>query len=236
VKFEALHRRFLVAREDYSEKVGPQEIWSVADHWPLFAGTYELARHLAIVDLVRSTVGLPGDLVEFGTWRGATAMLLAKVVKIEDPWSPKVVHAFDSFEGLEEFHDHDRDAVDFRGWHRGSRDELRAMIRLHQLGEELVVHEGLIEQTLPDYLEQRPEWSLSFVYCDTDLYSSTRTVLEHVPGRIVPGGVLAFDEWNTERFPGEGVAINDRFEQLRETFDIELRRATPQPTLVLRKR
>jgi hypothetical protein len=236
VKFDALHRRFLVTRADYSERVGPQEIWSVADHWPLFTDTYSLARHLAIVDLVRSTIGLPGDLVELGTWRGATAMLVAKVVKIEDPWSSKVVHAFDSFEGLEEFHSHDRDAVDFRGWHRGNCGELREMIRLHQLGEELVVHEGLIEQTLPSYLAQRPEWSLSFVYCDTDLYSSTGAVLEHVPGRIVSGGVLAFDEWNAERFPGEGIATNERLDELLETFDIERRRATPQPTLVLRKR
>ena len=86
----------------------------------MYVGTVNLARSLAIVDLLRAALHVPGHVAEFGCWRGSTTLLLTKSLQIFDPTSLKQVHVFDSFEGLKEFHAVDADARGEAGAYRGS--------------------------------------------------------------------------------------------------------------------
>jgi hypothetical protein len=47
---------------------------------------------------------------------------------------------------------------------------------------------------LPTFLEQHPG-NVRFINIDCDIYSSTKTVLDCLAPRIVPGSVLVFDEY-----------------------------------------
>jgi len=236
VKFAAEDQNYLKQRELFSAETGPRELWGVVDHWPLYAGVANLARYLSISDLLRSTLGVPGHVAEFGTWRGATLMLLAKLLRIHDPSGPKVVHCFDTFEGLSAFADEDGDASKDAGRYRGSYEELLELMTLYDLGDDIDIHRGLIEDSLPALIERRPEISFSFVYCDTDLYDSTATILRELAPRVVAGGLIVFDEWNTERWPGEGIAVNEYLNENVGIFTVEAPLHTRQPTLALRKR
>ncbi|WP_433609118.1 class I SAM-dependent methyltransferase [Prescottella agglutinans] len=53
---------------------------------------------------------------------------------------------------------------------------------------------GLFEDTLPGFLADHPG-PVAFAHLDADLYSSTRTVLDLIGDRLVPGSVLVFDEY-----------------------------------------
>ena len=236
MKFESAFRRHMIRRAAYSRDLGPQELWSVIDQWPLYCGQYQLSRHLAIIDLVREILGVPGDVAEFGTWRGATAMLVAKVLHTYQPHDSKMVHCFDTFHGLEDFLPQDGPASGFSGEWAGSAEELRAMIRLHELEDAIVVHRGRIEETLPQLLAARPELSFCFAYCDADLYGPTAAVLEHLPPRLLPGGLLAFDEWNCDVFPGEGIAVGEFLSRAGPAFKARAVSTAAQPSLVLEKK
>ena len=49
---------------------------------------------MAIADLLKETLNVPGHVVEFGSWRGANLMLLAKLLSIYDPYGSKLIHCY----------------------------------------------------------------------------------------------------------------------------------------------
>jgi hypothetical protein len=85
MKFKTKDQRYLGERKRISEKYGLRELWSVIDHWPLYGGIANLARFMAISDILRGTLGVPGHVAEFGSWRGANLMFMAKLLRIYDP-------------------------------------------------------------------------------------------------------------------------------------------------------
>lgn len=235
VKFSGKDREYFERRSQYSEELGKVDLWSVMDHWPLYVGTVNLARSLAIVDLLKSTLHVPGHVAEFGCWRGATTLLLAKSLQIYDPSSLKQVHVFDSFEGLTEFHEADADARGQQGAYRGSREELERCATLAGVEDDLVMHIGRIEDTLPEFNREHPETRFSFIYCDTDLYVATKVIMSELWRSLTIGGLMVFDQWNMSEFPGEGIAVNEFVEKSSGALEILKPPFTRQPTLALRR-
>ena len=128
MKFKTLDEGYKKRRQALSDDMGPRELWSVLDHWPLYCGIANLGRVFAISDLVRSALNVPGHIAEFGVWRGATTALFAKTLRIFDPHGNKVIHGFDSFDGLNAFVDQDGAAKENRGSYRGSYEELQKLL------------------------------------------------------------------------------------------------------------
>jgi len=236
MKFAAIDRRYLSERKQLSQKYGPRELWSVIDHWPLYCGIVNLARFMAISDILRGTLDVPGHVAEFGSWRGANLLFMAKLLRIYDPHGCKVVHCFDSFEGLTEFTtEQDAGANRFEGQYIGSLEELNDIINLYEMQDEIIIHKGLIEETLPQALNENKALTFSLVYCDVDLYQPTGVILNHVHSRLAKGGIFVFDEWNYETFQGEGVAVNEFLQQFGDYYEIEHITRTRQPSLLARK-
>lgn len=235
MKFNKEDQRYLAERKQLSQQSGPREIWSVVDHWPLYVGVRNLARYIAISDLLRSTMQVPGHIAEFGSWRGANLMFMTKLLKISDPLSNKVVHCFDSFEGLSTFTAEDGAAETMHGAYKGTLEELTDYMRLYGLEDDIVIHKGLIQDTLPAALQEDAGLSFSFVYCDTDLFEPTKLILESLHDRLSKGGLFVIDEWNFEQWPGETVAVRDFLKEYDSCYEVLHVPHTSQPSLALRK-
>lgn len=235
MKFDTADKRYFAQRSAFAASANVPELWNFLDHWPLYVGTANLARNLAITDLFKSTLATPGDVVEFGCWKGSTTLLLTKLLAIYDPSGPKVVHVFDSFEGLTQFHAADAVAVSQLGDYQGSRRYLEHCAKLADLEDMILIHEGHIETTLPIFVKEHQEKRFSFVYCDTDLYKATSTILEGMWRLLTIGGLMVFDQWNMSEFPGEGIAVNEFMESVAGSFEMIKPSNTRQPTLALRR-
>ena len=126
---------------------------------------------------------LDGLYCEFGVAGGISINFIASLVTQQ-------VHGFDSFEGLPE------------DWVRGlSQGELSINVvkgafkgTLPQVRTNVVLHKGWFHETLPKFRQEYLK-PLAFAHMDADLYSSTRTVLDLMADRIVPGTILQFDEY-----------------------------------------
>ena len=235
MKFKNLDERYLAQRRSFSEQCGPRELWSVIDHWPLYVGIGNLSRFMAIGDILRETLDVPGHVAEFGSWRGANLMFMAKLLRIYDPHGNKQVHCFESFAGLETFSTQDGAAGESEaGTYRGSYEELMGMISLSDLVDDIVIHKGDIMHTLPKALDN-DGLSFSFVYCDTDLYAPSRLILDSIHPRLSKGGVFVMDEWNYDKWPGEAVAVREFLENHVDSYEMFHVRNARQPSLVLKK-
>lgn len=119
-----------------------------------------------------------GLYLEFGVFTGGTIRFIAKRV------GGRVIHGFDSFEGLPEAWSGfslGRKAFDLKG-------------RLPQVPSNVRLHRGWFDQSIPPWLSVNPG-PVAFIHIDCDLYSSTKMVLELLAERIVPGTIILFDEY-----------------------------------------
>ncbi|QQP88520.1 class I SAM-dependent methyltransferase [Skermanella sp. TT6] len=129
-------------------------------------------------DLLRHGVGLAarqGLVLEFGVRRGTSIGHIAEVAGQE-------VHGFDSFEGLPE------------DWGTQRRGSFTTGLELPAVGSNVTLHAGWFDDTLPPFLAGHSA-PVRFANIDCDIYSSTRTVLTALAGRLAPGAILVFDEF-----------------------------------------
>lgn len=116
-----------------------------------------------------------GLILEFGVRHGSSIRQIASLASQE-------VHGFDSFEGLpEQWHDEPKGSYSTRG-------------ELPSVPQNVRLHAGWFDQTLPRFLRTHPG-PVRLMNIDCDIYSSTKTVLDLVSGRIVAGTVIVFDEY-----------------------------------------
>jgi len=199
--------KYLKERVGVAARIGRSNLWDVVDHWPLYVGVRNLARYLAIYEIIKEFAPIPGDIAEFASWRGSNLMFMTKLQTIMDPQSARRIHCFDSFQGLATFAK--EDGKQSAGQYRGSREELEAMIRLYELDGKVTINQGNIESTFPKFLVENPGLHFSLLYFDADLYSPAVAALKHGHDRLVKGGAFVFDEWNFLNFPGESTAVRE---------------------------
>jgi hypothetical protein len=147
-----------------------------------FTTSTRLSTREACWDQVAATIGSrPVLYLEFGVYRGRSMIHWSKLLQNPD----SRLHGFDSFEGLPESFD------ERAGQARGA---------FNVNGQPPVVddprvtfHKGWFADTLPGF--DMPSHDQLVIALDADLYSSTKTVLEHLDRWIVPGTFIYFDDF-----------------------------------------
>lgn len=141
--------------------------------------------------------GLPGDTAECGVWNGASSWFICS----HFAGAGKTHHGFDSFEGLPE-----PAAVDGGYWRRGDCLAREEQARATLAGFPVELYPGWIPERFAEIEDRR----FCFVNVDVDLYAPTRDSLEFFYPRMVPGGVIVFDDYGSElQSPGAGRAIDE---------------------------
>lgn len=235
MKPKSNYSEFLEQRKSVSEKLGKQELWEVIDQWPLYAGVFNIARNMAIAEIIKTSVKVPGHIAEFGSWKGANLMLMAKLLKIFDPMCNKKVFGFEGFEGLDFFDEKDFQAAKEAGTYKGNYEHLLMFIDLFEMNDTILLKKGNILETLPAFLKADPSAGFSVVYIDTDLYATTKLILDEMHGRLSKGGCFVLDEWNYEQWPGESVAVREFMEVNGSSYAMENINNARQPSLLLRR-
>ena len=100
---------FLAKRQQFADDLGCPDLYDYVDHFSLFAGVHTIANKLWTFELLKQTAGVPGDIFEFGCWKGSNLMFLSKMHSLLEPSSPKRVFGFDNFSGLPKGVDKDGD-------------------------------------------------------------------------------------------------------------------------------
>ncbi len=131
-----------------------------------------------VIDYSLSAIKIEGQYLEFGVFTGGTIRYMARRV------GSHVIHGFDSFRGLPEA---------WSGFNLGRR-AFDTAGRLPRVPDNVRLHRGWFEDSLPPWLSANPG-PVAFAHIDCDLYSSTRTILNALADRIVPGTVILFDEY-----------------------------------------
>lgn len=168
-------------------------------------------------ELLSALDGVPGDVAEFGVAGGISLICMVRLLRLLQqnlgPAHQRMVYGFDSFEGLPELGSVDVVASQGDSEMRpgGYRDD-RGYQELFAFAEKernVRLVKGWFNETLPVFLSQNPASGFALVHIDCDLYESTKTVLDLIWERLVPGGIVAFDELYHRDYPGETIAFRE---------------------------
>lgn len=153
-------------------------------------------RCFVLFQLARTLNASRGDFAEVGVFKGGTAFLTASAAP------GKTLHLFDTFEGMPEV-DPSWDghkAGDFADTRFG---DVRSF--LAPFGERVVFHKGYFPETATGLEETQ----FALVYVDVDIYQSVKDSLAFFYPRLVPGGVMVFDDFDSPKCQGVRQAIEE---------------------------
>lgn len=169
-----------------------------------------IGKLLGQYEVYKRITGLPGEVVECGVYKGASLMrLLSFRELLEAPHSRKVL-AFDAFGRFPRTTDRDDntwlEAFEREGGEGISVPELeRVLTRKGFRNTELIP--GDINHTVPAYVQAHGELRIALLHIDVDCYEPTATALRYLFDRVVPGGVVVFDDYG--RVAGASRAVDE---------------------------
>jgi O-methyltransferase len=154
-------------------------------------------------------VGIPGDIVECGVWRGGSMLTVARMLDRLGSHH-RDLYLFDTFEGMSEPTDRDvhiwtgKSATDVLSSHDRStsaplwnpatlEDVQQGFAEVAYPSERIHYVVGKVEDTIPGSAPDQ----IALLRLDTDWYESTKHEFEHLYHRLAPGGVLVIDDYGS---------------------------------------
>lgn len=161
-------------------------------------------RLFTVAQFAMASQRLGASFVECGTYRGASALMLAA-------HCPANLYLFDSWQGLSEPEDTDGDY-----WLAGALDSDmdEAVARLDGFDRAV-----FLPGWIPERFEEVNE-PVGLIHIDVDLYAPTRDSVGYFWDLLLPGGVVICDDYGFTTCPGARRAIDEFFEEVRPIIEL----------------
>lgn len=190
-----------------------------------------LGKLLHRFDFYKKIAHLPGDLIDGGVFKGSGVATFLKFLDIFEPNSNRKVIGFDIFDTLDA-QDHlskdselDKDTMNIV-YDRVDHSELSLEAVTERINKTKIDSEryklvaGDVEETLPIFLKENPGFRVSLLYIDVDLDRPTYFLLKHLWDRILPGGIVLFDEYEYHKF-SESNGVERFFKEKGIEFELK---------------
>lgn len=153
--------------------------------------------------LVEQVKDLDGDIIEVGVWRGGSGALLAKRSSLEHLEAK--IYLCDTFEGVVKAGSND---PVYRGGEHSdvTRGSVERLLRSMQLSN-VEILEGVFPEETAHLIP--PDRMFRLCHIDVDVYRSAKDVLAWVWERLVPGGLVVFDDFGFPKCEGVTTLVNE---------------------------
>ena len=154
----------------------------------------KLDRQIIVMQSLRNVIdaGIDGVVAEFGCFRGHTAIQMAHTMR--DLGDDSRLILFDSFRGMPASDDDDD-----RYWSEGAMTADEQEVRTRFAGfPGVTVVGGFFADALPGF----EDVEVKLAHVDCDMASSVRDVHAWLLDRVVPGGIIVYDDYGFESCVG----------------------------------
>ena len=184
----------------------------------LFLDSKHLSRIILMDHLFKLSLGVHGDVFEFGTRWGQNASLFSALRGIYEPFNRhKKIVVFDTFDGFPSVHKKDGShQMMFKGalktntnYEKFLDQILEAQEKLNPLShiKKFEIVKGDATKEFPKYIKRNQHTIIGLAFFDFDIYEPTKELIKMIKPRLVKGSILAFDELNDQDSPGETLAL-----------------------------
>ena len=227
--------KFELLREDYylymnELKDMGYDFEDFIHYFPCFAGKFTLVRFISLIECFQGVRGLAGHIADVGMFKGASSLLFAKLLEIYEPHSLTQVHGFDWFKANKPG---PKDPYIVPGQGEESESRLRHLVKLQKLEHVLKIHSIDLAHELPAFFSRYQHLKFKLVFMDCGIYEVVKASLPFFWDRLVPDGIMVFDQYNFDSAVGETLAVDEFFREI--PVKIETFRNGWMPTAFVRK-
>lgn len=209
--------------------------WDYENGFYLTCGKERVGKLLNHLKIYERILNLPGDIVEFGVYKGTSLMRFLYFRELLENESSRKIFGFDVFGEFprDQQYDMDKNFVEnfeSKGGLGISETELDDHIKSKGINNYELI-KGDINKTLPDFLIKNPHKRFAMIHIDVDVYEPTKNILKLIYSKLVPNGILILDDYGTVY--GETLAVDEFFESNSQIFNKE--RFYHIPTFIVKK-
>jgi hypothetical protein len=177
----------------------------------LTCDTGRIGKFINHLEIYKKIILLPGDVVEFGVFKGASFVRLLSFRDLLENSTSRKIYGFDAFGEFpkEVVLKSDRKFIEKFETVGGlgiDKNDLNLILDKKQFKNYELI-EGNIINTLPEFLENNPAIKFSLVHIDVDVLEPTKLILELLWERMVKGGIIMFDDYGLVE--GETKAVDN---------------------------
>jgi predicted O-methyltransferase YrrM len=151
---------------------------------------------------------VPGEIAEFGSYKGHSGFLMAEVLKALN--LEKKIYLFDTFQefpseniGIDSF---------WSNTHKVDFEQVKS--KFHDFKNVILV-KGDFTKTLPETSIDK----LCFIYVDCDSFRATKFLNDNLfEQKLSPGGVMVFEDYGHPALLGNRLAIHNYFDTRKDCF------------------
>ncbi len=213
VAFSPLQDKEILFVHRFAQPLAEKEFATLVEQ-----STEALARHGAVwytdeknwyccYQYLKQTMELDGDVAEFGVFQGGSACFFALTMQ-KLGFDEKLLFLYDTFEGIPQ-----SSALDLVEVNDFSGTSLERVQSLLSDFDNVRFVPGDVMQTF----RASSEGPFSLVHIDCDQFAVTQFLCEQVYPRMVPGGIMMFQNYSFGATLGERVAVDYFFKDKPET-------------------
>ncbi len=162
-----------------------------------------------LLQCIKETEKLEGDIIEFGSYKGGNVIMIAKF--LQQIGSKKKVYACDTFEGIPNDDNFVGNPKGKGMFSDSNFDFVLKQIKKYRVDDKIFLLKGLFSDTLNDLNAKK----FSLVFIDCNIYDSAKFAISFVYPRLVNDGVLISHCYGVRKGPedksqwGETVAVDE---------------------------
>jgi len=208
--FSTLVKLFLPPHinKKYYEGAIPSATYAPWNKDQAFLDCYSAIKDFTLVDkykcfelwwLVEQTQKLEsGAYIEIGVWKGGSGALIAK--RMDLCAIKETIYLCDTFKGVVKAGPND---PVYKGGEHGdaSEDNVIDLISSLKISTKIKVLKGVFPESTQHLVEPQ---AFRFCHIDVDVYNSAKDIVDWIFDKLVPGGVIVFDDYG--HYSSEGIA------------------------------
>ncbi|MGR3617300.1 MAG: TylF/MycF/NovP-related O-methyltransferase [Paracoccaceae bacterium] len=150
----------------------------------------------------QNVMHLPGDFVECGVWKGYSFGVATEYVGFGD--TDKTLYLYDTYEGIPEaYNSENRNNSVYENENREDPDYIFNIVKNRFASFDNV---RVVRGIVPDSFAEACPDQISLLHLDMNSAASEIAALEHLFDRVVPGGVILFDDYGWTGYKAQRLA------------------------------
>ena len=212
------------------------DYWEFENGYHFFSDISRIGKLLTQYELYKAIVNVPGDLVEFGVYKGCSAIRLATFRDLVENQSKRKIYLFDAFGEFPRDNfslDSDSKYVDRfeqQGGNGLSHSDIYTIFK-HKNISNVECIKGDVFDTVPNFLMNNKHLRFAYAHLDLDVYEPTKLCLELLWPCMSPGGLIVFDDFNG--FEGATRAIEE-FISSHPSVSLHIGAFTKSPSYIIK--
>lgn len=183
-------------------KLSRDNYWDYELGYWWFSDVSRFGKVICHTELYKRIIGLPGTVAEFGVYKANSLIRWLSLRQIFETSSARRIIGFDAFGTFptKDLSSVKSDLNFIKEFEKGgdglSLEETNSILKAKSFTNYELIN-GDVRNTLLDFLKKNTSEKFSLIHLDMDVYEPTAFVLDKLFDRLVPGGLIVIDDYNT---------------------------------------